>query len=93
MVGIVLFMVGIWGIVLNRGSIIIMLISIELVLLSVSYIFIVNSVALDNLTGQVFTIMVLTVGAAELGVGLSILVSYYRVSGNVGVKSYNILKG
>ena len=92
-VGIILFILGVLGIVLNRSNLIIMLMSIELMLLAISYLFLINSVAIDNLMGQISTIMVLTVAAAESAIGLAILVAYYRVRGTISVKTLNLLRG
>lgn len=92
-VSIILFILGILGIVLNRSNLIIMLMSIELMLLAISFTMALFSVIIDNLIGQVFTIMVLTVAAAESAIGLGILVAYYRVRGTVAVKSLNLLRG
>nr|YP_004123124.1 NADH dehydrogenase subunit 4L [Oscarella microlobata]ADO51416.1 NADH dehydrogenase subunit 4L [Oscarella microlobata] len=92
-VGTILFILGVIGIVLNRSNIIIMLMSIELMLLAISFLFLINSVVIDNLTGQVFTIMILTVAAAETSIGLAILVAYYRIRGTIAVKSLNLLRG
>lgn len=92
-VGIILFILGILGIVLNRSNLIIMLMSIELMLLSISLLFLINSIVLDNLIGQIFTIMILTVAAAETAIGLAILVAYYRIRGTIAVRSLNILRG
>lgn len=92
-VGIVLFILGVLGIVLNRSNLIIMLMSIELMLLAISVLFLINSVVIDNLIGQIFTIMVLTIAAAESAIGLAILVAYYRVRGTIAVRSLNLLRG
>nr|AKO90203.1 NADH dehydrogenase subunit 4L [Petrosia ficiformis] len=92
-VGIVLFILGVLGIVLNRSNLIIMLMSIELMLLAISFTMTLFSVVIDNLIGQIFTIMVLTVAAAESAIGLAILVAYYRVRGTIAVKSLNLLRG
>ena len=92
-VGIILFILGILGIVLNRSNLIIMLMSIELMLLAISFTMTFFSVIIDNLIGQIFTIMVLTVAAAESAIGLAILVAYYRVRGTIVVKSLNLLRG
>ncbi len=92
-IGIILFILGILGIVLNRSNLIIMLMSIELMLLAISFLFLINSVVIDNLIGQIFTIMILTVAAAESAIGLAILVAYYRVRGTIAVKSLNLLRG
>lgn len=90
---ILLFLIGILGIVVNRKNIIIMLMSIELMLLAVNLLFIVYSAVLDNLIGQIFALYVLVVAAAESAIGLSILVAYYRVRGTISVKFINLLRG
>nr|AND97075.1 NADH dehydrogenase subunit 4L [Tethya sp. XMU02001079]CAD1874633.1 nad4L [Tethya wilhelma] len=92
-IGIILFILGVLGIVLNRSNLIIMLMSIELMLLAISILFLINSVAIDNLVGQIFTIMILTIAAAESAIGLAILVAYYRVRGTIAVRSLNLLRG
>ena len=73
-----LFLLGVWGIFLNRKNIIVMLMSIELMLLAVNFNFLVFSVYVDDLLGQVFSLFILTVAAAESAIGLSLLVIYYR---------------
>nr|YP_004123615.1 NADH dehydrogenase subunit 4L [Oscarella malakhovi]ABK30946.1 NADH dehydrogenase subunit 4L [Oscarella carmela]ADO51544.1 NADH dehydrogenase subunit 4L [Oscarella malakhovi] len=92
-VGTILFILGVLGIVLNRSNLIIMLMCIELMLLAISFLFLINSVVIDNLIGQVFTIIILTVAAAETSIGLAILVAYYRIRGTIAVKSLNLLRG
>lgn len=92
-IGIILFILGVLGIVLNRSNLIIMLMSIELMLLGISVLFLINSVAIDNLIGQIFTIMILTIAAAESAIGLAILVAYYRIRGTIAVRSLNLLRG
>ncbi len=92
-VGIILFILGILGIVLNRSNLIIMLMSIELMLLAISLLFLINSILTDNLIGQIFTLMILTVAAAESAIGLAILVAYYRIRGTISIKSLNLLRG
>jgi NADH:ubiquinone oxidoreductase subunit K len=92
-VSLILFLLGIWGIFLNRKNIIIMLMSIELMLLAVNMNFLLFSVYLDDLVGQVFALFVLTVAAAESAIGLALLVVYYRVRGTIAVEFINLLKG
>lgn len=92
-IGIILFILGVLGIVLNRSNLIIMLMSIELMLLAISFLFLSNSVVIDNIIGQLFTIMILTVAAAEAAIGLAILVAYYRVRGTISIRSLNLLRG
>jgi NADH-quinone oxidoreductase subunit K len=91
-VTITLFLLGIWGIVLNRKNIIILLMSIELMLLSINLNFITFSVFLDDLMGQVFALFVLTVAAAESAIGLAILVAYYRVRHTIAVEDVSMLR-
>nr|WHI93636.1 NADH dehydrogenase subunit 4L [Diadumene leucolena] len=92
-VAILLLLLGVLGIVLNRGHLIIMLMSIELILLAASFLFLINSMITDALIEQVFTIMVLTVAAAESSIGLAIMVAYYRIKGTIAIKSLNWLRG
>jgi NADH-quinone oxidoreductase subunit K len=88
-----LFVTGIAGIFLNRKNIITLLMSIELMLLSVNINFVAFSVKLADLGGQVFTVFVLTVAAAEAAIGLAILVVYFRNRGTIDVEDIASLKG
>ena len=92
-VSMILFLLGIWGIFLNRKNIIVMLMSIELMLLAVNLNFLLFSVYLDDLIGQLFALLILTVAAAESAIGLALLVVYYRVRGKIAVEFINLLKG
>lgn len=89
----VLFVIGIFGIFLNRKNVIILLMSIELILLSVNINFVAFSAFLDDLAGQVFTLFVLTVAAAEAAIGLAILVCFFRNRGSIAVEDVNVMKG
>lgn len=91
-VAITLYLLGIWGIVLNRKNIIILLMSIELMLLSINLNFLTFSVFLDDLVGQIFALFVLTVAAAESAIGLAILVAYYRVRNTIAVEDVSMLR-
>ncbi|MDE2475360.1 MAG: NADH-quinone oxidoreductase subunit NuoK [Alphaproteobacteria bacterium] len=88
-----LFTIGVFGIFVNRKNVIIILMSIELILLSVNINFVAFSVYLGNLTGQVFALFVLTVAAAEAAIGLAILVVYFRNRGTIAVDQINMMKG
>jgi NADH-quinone oxidoreductase subunit K len=90
---IILFIIGILGILLNRKNIIIMLMSIEIILLAVSYNIVTFSVFLNDLIGQIFTLLILTVAAGESAIGLAILVAYYRVRGSIAVRSMSSMNG
>jgi len=92
-VSFILFLLGIWGIFFNRKNIIIMLMSIELMLLAVNLNFVLFSVYLDDLVGQLFALLILTVAAAESAIGLALLVVYYRVRGTIAVEFINLMKG
>jgi NADH-quinone oxidoreductase subunit K len=89
----VLFTLGIFGIFLNRKNVIIILMSIELILLAVNLNFVAFSAFLHDLVGQVFTMFVLTVAAAEAAIGLAILVVYHRNRGTIEVEDINLMKG
>ncbi len=88
-----LFTLGICGIFLNRKNVITILMSIELMLLAVNINFVAFSAYLNDLTGQIFTIFVLTVAAAEAAIGLAILVVYFRNRGTIAVEHINMMKG
>ncbi len=88
-----LFVIGIFGIFLNRKNVIIILMSIELMLLAVNINLVAFSHFLGDLVGQVFTMFVLTVAAAEASIGLAILVAFYRNRGSIEVEDVNVMKG
>jgi NADH-quinone oxidoreductase subunit K len=92
-VGAILFTLGVFGIFLNRKNIIIILMSIELILLAVNINFVAFSAALNDLAGQVFALLVLTVAAAEAAIGLAILVVFFRNRGTIAVDDVNLMKG
>ena len=92
-VGAVMFMLGVLGVVLNRRNVIIILMSIELILLAVNINFVAFSTFMGDITGQVFTIFVLTVAAAEAAIGLAILMIYFRNRGNIAVEDINQMRG
>ena len=89
----ILFTLGVFGIFLNRKNIIVILMSIELILLSVNINFVAFSAHLGDLAGQVFTMFILTVAAAEAAIGLAILVVYFRNRGSIEVEDISTLKG
>lgn len=88
-----LFIIGTVGLVINRKSIITILMSVELMLLAVNINFVAFSAYLNDLVGQVFTLFVLTVAAAEAAIGLAILVVFYRNRSTIHVEDINELKG
>tara|TARA_B100000029_G_C17508121_1_gene935247 strand:+ start:308 stop:619 length:312 start_codon:yes stop_codon:yes gene_type:complete len=89
----IIFTIGVIGIFMNRKNLIIILMSIELILLAVNINLVSFSIYLQNLVGQVFTMFILTVAAAEAAVGLAIIVIYYKNKGSIHVEQINSLKG
>ena len=89
----IIFVIGIIGIFLNRKNVIIILMSIELILLAVNINLVSFSIYLQDLVGQVFTMFILTVAAAEASVGLAIIVIYYKHKGSIQVEQISSLKG
>jgi len=92
-ISMLLFVIAIFGIFLVKKSIIIILMSIELLLLAVNLNFIILSIYLDDLVGQTFSLFILTVAAAESAIGLAILVVYYRIKGIISINFVNSIKG
>jgi len=92
LLGIILLIIGVLGIIVNRKNIIVMLMSIELILLSVNVIWIVSSVLLDNIIGQIYGLYILVVAAAESAIGLGLLVGINRNIGTISVRYINMLK-
>ena len=88
-----LFVVGIFGLFLNRKNIIILLMSLELILLAVNINFVAFSSYSGDLVGQIFTLFVLTVAAAEAAIGLAVLVCFFRNRGTIDVEDVNVMKG
>lgn len=89
----ILFTLGFAGIIVNRKNIIVILMSVELILLAVNINLVAFSAYLNDLTGQVFALFVLTVAAAEAAIGLAILVAYFRNRGTIAVEDVNLMKG
>ena len=89
----IIFAIGLAGVFLNRKNIIVILMSIELILLAVNINLVSFSIFINDLTGQIFTLFILTVAAAEAAIGLAIIVVYYRNSGTIRVEEIDQLKG
>ena len=92
-VGAALFVLGVLGIFLNRKNVIVILMAIELILLAVNINLVAFSAFMNDLVGQVFAMLVLTVAAAEAAIGLAILVIYFRNRGTIAVDDANQMKG
>ena len=91
--GAVIFTIGVVGIFLNRKNVIVILMSIELILLAVNINLISFSIFTGDILGQIFTMLILTVAAAEAAIGLAIIVVYYRNRGSIRVEDINQMKG
>ena len=89
----IIFSIGLAGVFLNRKNIIVILMCIELILLAVNINLVSFSIFINDLTGQIFTLFILTVAAAEAAIGLAIIVVYYRNSGTIRVEEIDQLKG
>ena len=83
---ILLFFIGIAGFVLNRKNIILMLISIEIMLLSVTFLILISSLSFDDILGQTYAIYIISIAGAESAIGLGILVAFYRLRGSVAIE-------
>ena len=88
-----LFTIGVFGMFLNRKNVIVILMSVELMLLAVNINFVAFSAHLGDLVGQVFTMFILTVAAAEAAIGLAILVVFFRNKGSIAVEDISELRG
>ena len=89
----IIFTIGVAGIFLNRKNVIVILMSIELILLAVNINLVAFSIFINDLSGQIFTLFILTVAAAEAAIGLAIIVVYFRNSGTIRVEEIDKLKG
>jgi len=89
----ILFTLGVFGIFLNRKNVIIIMMSIELMLLAVNINFVAFSSFLNDMVGQIFTMFILTVAAAEAAIGLAIVVVFFRNRGTIAVEEISQLKG
>jgi NADH-quinone oxidoreductase subunit K len=88
-----LFTLGVFGIFLNRKNVIVILMSIELILLAVNINMVAFSTHLNDIVGQVFALLILTVAAAEAAIGLAILVVFFRNRGSIAVEDVNMMRG
>ena len=89
----IIFTIGVVGIFLNRKNVIVILMSIELILLAVNINLVAFSIFINDLSGQIFTLFILTVAAAEAAIGLAIIVVFFRNSDTIRVEEIKNLKG
>lgn len=87
-----MFFIGVGGVILNRTNILAILMSLEIALFSVSLNFLIFSVYLDDIVGQIFALFILTIAACESSIGLAIILVYYRVRGSIRVDQASLLK-
>lgn len=88
-----IFSIGVTGLFMNRKSVITILMAIELMLIAVNINFVAFSVYLQDVVGQVFSIIILSIAAAEISIGLAILVLYFRNRGSIEIEDINQMKG
>lgn len=89
----ILFLIGVLGFVLNRKNIILMLISIEIMLLSITFLILITSLSFDDILGQTYAIYIIAIAGAESAIGLGILVAFYRLNHSLTILNYFILTG
>ena len=92
-ISISLFLISLWGIFLTRKNFIIILMSIEMMLLSININFIIFSINMDDIIGQIFALFIITVAAGESALGLALLVIYYRIKGIISIDYISNIKG
>ena len=85
-ISLLLLLIGILGFVLNRKNIILMFISIEIILLSITLLILVNSICSDDVIGQLFSVYIIVIAGAESAIGLAILVAFYRLRGTISIQ-------
>lgn len=90
---ILVIMIGFWGLVVVKGNLLLVLMSVEILVFGFSVQLLVMAAKLDDLTGQIFSLFLLTVAAAESAIGLALLVVYYKLRGNLKYIFFSILKG
>ena len=93
MVGFIVFLLGIFGLIQNRKSVIMMLLSLELILLAVNINLVAFSAFMGDMKGQIFTIFILTVAAAEVAIGLALFIVFHRNHDSIGVHKMTEMRG
>ena len=88
-----IFLIGLIGIFINKRNVLLIIICVELNLLAINFSFLISSFYLDDILGQIYTIFVLVIAAAETSIGLAILVVYYRIRGTISIEFLNKLRG
>lgn len=86
LLGLLLFLIGIYGLILNKKNLILMIISIELMLLAVTLLILMNSFNFNDLLGQVYALYIIAIAGVESAIGLAILVVFYRLRGTIAIQ-------
>jgi NADH-ubiquinone oxidoreductase chain 4L len=81
----IIFIIGVLGFIFNRKNIILMLISLEIMLLAITFLILVYSFNIDDIIGQTYGIYIIVIAGAESAIGLAILVAFYRLRGNITI--------
>lgn len=88
----ILFFIGLWGIFITRKNLIIILMALELMLLAINLNFIFISIYMDDMLGQLISLFILTIAAAESSIGLAILIAYFRIRQTINIRFLSTLK-
>lgn len=88
-----IFLIGTIGLILRSKNMLILLMCVEMILLCTNLNFIIISVYLDDFTGQIFSLIILTIAAAESAIGLAIVILYFRIKKNIFLIDISVLKG
>jgi NADH-quinone oxidoreductase subunit K len=89
---IVIISIGIYGMTLSKKHVIIILISLELILLAININFLILSIYFDDIISQLYALLILTIAAAEISIGLAICIVHYRLRGGISIDYINLLK-
>jgi len=87
-----LFLLNLLGIIFNKRNFLITLMCIELVLLNINISFLIFSIYFDDFYGQIFSLIILVIAASESGIGLAVIISYYRLRSSIQISNQYILK-
>jgi len=89
---VLIFVIGFWGLVVVKGNLLVILMAIEIILFALSVRLLLISALIDDISGQIFSLFLLTIAAAESAIGLALLVVYYKLRGNLKNLFISILK-
>ena len=89
----IIFTVSLFGLIINKNNLISIIICIEIMLISISLNFLLSSFFSENLISQIMVVYIITIAAVESAIGLSIIITYYKITGTISIKSINTLRG